>query len=111
MRPLSVNTKHSILSADNSELITRRMNHPPPAGMKGWYRFMDDLETISEHEADMVIIIDNAMGLFIDPKSWAFELITVWVLQLPGWQRRRLPCHLSFQMDPDPAVEAIYGPQ
>jgi hypothetical protein len=93
-----------------------RTDHPPyepnpPAGMKGWYRFMDDLETISEHEAGMVIIIDNAMGLFIDPKSWAFELITVWVLQLPGWQRRRLPCHLSFQMDPDPAVEAIYGPQ
>jgi hypothetical protein len=91
-----------------------RTGHPPyepnpSMGMKGWYRFMDDLETISKHEAGMVIIIDNAMTLFADPKSWAFELITVWVLQLPGWQRRKLPCHLVFQMDADAAVKSIYG--
>lgn len=81
----------------------------PPAGMKGWLRFMDDLETLSEREAGMVIIIDKAAKLFADPASWGFELITSWVLQLPGWQRRKVPCHLVFQMDSDPAVKVIYG--
>jgi hypothetical protein len=81
----------------------------PPAGMLGWYRFMDDLETLSEREGGMVIVVDRAANLFANPASWAFELITVWVLQLPGWQRRKLPCHLVFQMDPDPAVAAKYG--
>ena len=81
----------------------------PLRGMKGWYRFMDDLETIAEREAGMVIIINNAADLFANAGSWAFELITIWVLQLPGWQRRKLPCHLAFQMDADPAVKALYS--
>jgi hypothetical protein len=98
----------------NSLGLQLRTDHPPydpnpPAGMKGWYRFMDDLETLSQREAGMVIIVDWAAGLFADPQSWIFELITVWVLQLPGWQERNLPCHLIFQMESDPAVEAIYG--
>jgi len=70
---------------------------------------MDDLETLSQREAGMVIVVDKAENLFADPRSWAFELITVWVLQLPGWQRRNSPCHLIFQMDSDPAVEMVYG--
>ncbi len=81
----------------------------PPAGTKGWYRFMDDLETVSQRDAGLVIIIDDAASLFANPASWVFELITVWVLQLPGWQRRKLPCHLVFQMVADPNVQAIYG--
>lgn len=81
----------------------------PTAGMPGWYRFMDDLETLSQREAGMVIVVDSAASSFADPRSWAFELITVWVLQLPEWQKRNHPCHLIFQMDPDPAVETIYG--
>ena len=91
-----------------------RTDHPPydphpPAGALGWYRFMDDLETMSQREAGMVIIVDRAAKLFADPASWVFELITIWVLQLPGWQKRNRPCHLIFQMDHDPAVETIYG--
>lgn len=81
----------------------------PPKGMKGWYRFMDDLEALGEREAGMVIVVDNAAPLFADPASWVYELITVWVLQLERWQRRRAPCHLAFQMDTDPAVASIYG--
>lgn len=89
-------------------------DHPPydplPAkGMKGWYRFMDDLETLAEREAGMVIVVDNAAPLFADPASWVFELITVWVLQLPRWQRRGVPCHLAFQMDKNSAVASTYG--
>lgn len=38
-----------------------------------------------------------------------FELITVWVLQLPEWQKRNHLCHLIFQMEQDHAVETIYG--
>ncbi len=60
----------------------------PPAGMKGWYRFMDDLETLSQHAAGLIIVVDGAANLFADPSSWGFELITVWVLQLPRWQRQ-----------------------
>lgn len=81
----------------------------PLKGMKGWYRLMDDLETLSEHQAGMVIVINNAAPLFADPASWVFELITVWVLQLSGWKRRGVPCHLVFQMDTNPAVASIYG--
>ena len=81
----------------------------PPAGMLGWYGFMDDLETLSQREAGMVIIVDRAANLFAEPRSWVFELITVWVLQLPGWQDWNRPCHLIFQMDLDPAVGTIYG--
>ena len=81
----------------------------PSTGMNGWYRFMDDLETMSERVPGMVIVIDNAAPLFADPASWVFELITVWVLQLKGWQRRAAPCHLAFQMEPDAAVASIYG--
>jgi hypothetical protein len=81
----------------------------PAQGMKGWYRFMDDLETLGEREAGMVIVVDNAAPLFAKPGSWVFELITVWVLQLKRWQRRGVPCHLAFQMDTNPAVAAIYG--
>lgn len=77
--------------------------------MKGWYRFMDDLETLSQREAGMVIIVDKAGGLFADTRSWVFELTTVWVLQLPGWQQRNRPCHLIFQMDCDSAVATIYN--
>jgi hypothetical protein len=82
----------------------------PSRGMKGWYRFMDDLETLGEREAGMVIVVDNAAQLFADPTSWVFELVTVWVLQLKRWQQRGVPCHLAFQMDTDPAVALIYGP-
>jgi hypothetical protein len=89
-------------------------DHPPYdprplQGMKGWLRFMDDLETLSEREAGMVIVVDNAGPLFADPVSWVFELITIWVQQLKHWQRRGVPCHLTFQMDADPAVSAVYG--
>lgn len=73
-------------------------DHPPydphpQKGMKGWYRFMDDLETLADREAGMVIVVDNAAPLFADPASWGFELITVWVLQLARCSpeaRRRL---------------------
>ncbi|TSB04976.1 hypothetical protein [Sphingorhabdus contaminans] len=81
----------------------------PPTGILGWYRFMDDLETLSQRESGMVIVVNNAANLFTDPRSWVFELITVWVLQLPGWQKRNHPCHLIFQMEQDPSVEAIYS--
>lgn len=83
----------------------------PPAGMKGWYSFMDDLCDLSEERGGMVIIADNAGTLFVEPTSWAFELISVWVLQLPGWQARKRPCHLVFQMSSDPAVAEVYGPR
>ncbi|HEY0597249.1 hypothetical protein [Sphingopyxis sp.] len=101
------------LNSLGQQLVT---DHPPytpnpPVGMKGWYRFMDDLETLAEREAGMVIIVDNAADLFATAGSWVFELITIWVLQLPGWQRRKLPCHLAFQMEADPHVKAIYGVQ
>lgn len=91
-----------------------KTDHPPydprPAkGMNGWYRLMDDLETLAEREAGMVIVVDNAAQLFADPASWVFELITVWVRQLPRWQRRGLPCYLAFQMDKNPAVASLYG--
>jgi hypothetical protein len=104
-------TETEALNSLGSQLGT---DHPPydphaSVGMLGWYRFMDDLETLSEREGGMVIVIDDAGDLFANPASWAFELITVWVLQLPAWQRRKLPCHLVFQMDPDPAVAATYG--
>jgi len=90
-----------------------RTDHPPydpnPAkGMNGWFRFMDDLETLGDREAGMVIIIDSAANLFANPRSWGFKLIEMWVLQLPRWQNRKAPCHLAFQMEADPAVEAIY---
>ena len=98
----------------NSLAKQLRTDHPPYEpnphnGMPGWYRFMDDLETLSFNEPGMIIIIDNAAGLFRDPASWVFQLLTIWVLQLPGWQRRGVPCHLAFQMEPDPTVKAIYG--
>lgn len=80
----------------------------PAQGMKGGYRLMDDLETLGDREAGMVIVVDNAAPLFADAESWVFELITVWVLQLNRWQRREAPCHLAFQMDTNPAVAAIY---
>jgi hypothetical protein len=70
---------------------------------------MDDLETLGDRAAGMVIVVDNAAPLFADPSSWVFELITVWVLQLKRWQRREVPCHLAFQMDTDPAVASVYG--
>ena len=76
-------------------------DHPPydpdpPSGTSGWIRFMDDLETLSFREAGVVIVVDNASQLFSDPASWAFKLIEMWVLQLKGWQRREVPCHLVF---------------
>jgi hypothetical protein len=109
-----LDAKMSETEALNSLGLQLRTDNPPydpnpPAGMKGWYRFMDDLETLSQREAGMTIIVDNAARLFAEPRSWAFELIEVWVLQLPGWLQRKRPCHLIFQMDPDPHVEAIYS--
>lgn len=98
----------------NSLGLQLRTDHPPydphpPGGISGWIRFMDDLLTLGQREEGMVIIVDKASDLFADPQSWAFELITIWVLQLRGWQERNVPCHLIFQMSSDPAVETIYG--
>lgn len=98
----------------NSLGLQLSTDHPPydpspPTGMSGWYRFMDDLETLSEREAGLVIIVDNASDLFVDARSWAFKLITIWVQQLPGWRRRSVPCHLAFQMEDDPSVKRLYG--
>jgi hypothetical protein len=92
-----------------------RADHAPydpasPTGMNGWYRFMDDLETLGDREAGMIMVIDRAATLFTDPRSWGFNLISIWVLQLPRWQRRKAPCHLAFQMEADDAVRRIYGP-
>jgi hypothetical protein len=99
------------LNSLGQQLRTDHLPYDPnaTAGMKAWYRFMDDLETLSQREAGMAIIVDMAARLFAEPRSWAFQLIEVWVLQLPGWQQRKRPCHLIFQMDPNPHVEAIYG--
>lgn len=107
-------SKLSEEEALNSLGIQLRTENPPyephpPLGMKGWYRFMDDLETLSERAGGLVIIVDNAAPLFANAASWVFELITIWVHQLAGWQRRRLPCHLVFQMEPDPSVQSTYG--
>ena len=93
-----------------------RTDHPPydpapPVGMDGWFRFMDDLETMADRETGMVIVIDKAAALFADAQSWVFKLISVWVLQLPRWQRLKAPCHLAFQMEANDAVEQIYGPK
>ncbi len=100
--------------AVNSLGVQLKTDHPPydphPSnGINGWYRFMDDLITIGDREAGMVIVVDNAAPLFADPTSWVFELITVWVIQLRRWQQRGAPCHLAFQMDADPAVTSIYA--
>ena len=109
----SVNRETEALNSLGVQLDTqhRPYDPKPPAGMMGWYRFMDDLCDLSEERGGMVIVVDNAGELFAEPTSWAFELITIWVLQLPGWQARRLPCHLVFQMSADVAVAELYGPR
>jgi hypothetical protein len=106
----AVSRETEALNSLGVQLDTRHRPYDPnpPAGMKGWYSFMDDLCDLSEDRGGMVIVVDNAGGLFAEPTSWGFELITVWVLQLPGWQARKLPCHLIFQMSTDPAVAEIY---
>ena len=103
--------EYEALNSLGSQLRTDNPPYDPaPAqGMNGWYRFMDDLETLSEKRGGLVIIIDDAADLFADPQSWAFNLIEIWVQQLPGWQRRKLPCHLAFQMEADPCIGALYG--
>ncbi|KAB7648156.1 hypothetical protein [Polymorphobacter fuscus] len=102
------------LEALNSLGVQLKTDHPPydphpSKGIRGWYRLMDDLETLGDRETGMVVVVDNAAPLFADPTSWVFELITIWTLQLARWQRRGAPCHLVFQMDANPAVASVYG--
>ena len=71
----ATSSEYEALNSLGQQLST---DHPPyvpnpPAGMKGWYRFMDDLETMSAREAGMVIVVDNATHLFADTTSWGLS--------------------------------------
>jgi hypothetical protein len=100
--------------AINSLGLQLETDNPPydphsTRGAPGWWRFMDDLETLGSRAAGMIIIIDQAGTLFAQPSSWGFRLIEVWVCQLHMWKDATRPCRLIFQMTPDPAVAEHYG--
>ena len=89
----------------------RTDNPPYDISKTGWMRFMDDLETLAYRRAGLVIVVDNAAGLFSDRRSWGFDLLKWWTMQIWHWAKQDRPCQLCFQMDNYSAVGQLYAPR
>jgi hypothetical protein len=93
--------------------LGRQLNtaHPPyDVRVNGWLRLWDDLVAHSFHANGIMIIIDNADGLFSSTgMSWGETFLKWWSIQLDDWIKKSKPCHLVFQMQSDPDVSRIYS--
>lgn len=82
----------------------------PVTGTDGWWRFEDDLLTLSQQVQGLIIIVDNAASLFADRTSWVFDLIEVFVASMPHWARQGRLAHLFFVMQRNDRLKAVYSP-
>jgi len=56
----------------------------------------------------MIAVIDDADAMFSKDRDEAFDLIEAFLLQFHHWFEKKKPCHLCFQLRPNPQIEQIF---
>jgi hypothetical protein len=74
-----------------------------------WVPFLDDLISLSQHEAGVVIVIDRADVLLTSDSKVMFRLIEAFLVQFHHWFEKKKPCHLCFQMEKNELVREIFA--
>jgi len=85
------------------------LDHRPYAsGRRPWIRFLDDLIGLSFRVAGLVLIIDDADAFLAADRDEAFNLIEAFLIQFHHWFEKEKPCHLCFQLEPNPLIEQVF---
>ena len=86
-------------------------DHPPydEENEQNWVRWSDDLLSLGNRSAGLVIILDNAAPLFSADRKFMTNLLENFLHGQRSWFKRDAPYHLCFQMAPCPAVKAVFG--
>jgi hypothetical protein len=102
-----------IANAVARELNLQHAPYPPPTSPfqpQVWVPFLDDLITLSEQEKKgIVIFVDSADAFLAENGRGMFQLIEAFLIQVDDWMKKKKPCHLCFQMEPNDSLRAQFG--
>jgi hypothetical protein len=86
-------------------------DHPPyhEGEQANLARWLDDLIGLAHRSSGVTIVLDNAATLFSSHRRSMTELIEAFLVQVHHWLDRKIPCHLFFQMSPNPLVRQLFA--
>jgi hypothetical protein len=86
-------------------------DHPPydEENEPSWVRWSDDLLSLGNQSAGLVIILDNAAPLFNADRKFMTNLLENFLHAQRSWFKNEAPYHLCFQMAACPAVKAVFS--
>ncbi|WP_157522107.1 hypothetical protein [Mitsuaria sp. 7] len=82
-----------------------------PYGEEHWIRLLDDMISLSRKLPGLVIILDHAELLLNLDRTIVFDLTEAFLVQMHHWLGKNKPCHLCFQMSPNPLVGEAFAVQ